>query len=139
MTIIDAIRTHLETYTGLEEDAPIWVDNLGAVPTEYSIEPLPGDKVLETYIDSSSLRSFPFAFNSMESTAGDPARLENIGFFETFAEWLEAQTEAGTLPTLGTGKTAISIEALGWGWMLEQGESGTGIYQIQCRLIYEQE
>lgn len=139
MTIISALKTYLKTYSGLEEDAPVWVDALGPSTTEYAIIPLPGDKVREAYIDGSSERVFPFAFQSMESTADELQRLENIGFYEAFAEWLESQTEAEILPCLETGKTALSIEAVGWGYLYQEGESDTGVYQITCRLVYKQE
>ncbi|MEN6300822.1 MAG: chloramphenicol resistance protein, partial [Anaerolineaceae bacterium] len=58
---------------------------------------------------------------------------------EEFADWLESQTAAGVLPTPGTKKTAESIEATGWGYLFEQGDSDTGIYQIQCKLVYRQQ
>lgn len=139
MSIISAIRTYLGTYTGLTAGSPIWVDYMGPTPTEYSVSPLAGSRIVETYIDGSSTREYPFAFHSMESTAADLERLDNSGFFESFADWLDSQTEAGVLPTLGAGKTAEVIEALGWGFLYEQGNSETGIYQVQCRLQYKQE
>lgn len=139
MSIINGLRTYLATYSGLKSGAPLWVDYLGSDPTQYAVVPLAGGKIVESYIDGSSLREFPFAFQSMESTADDLERLENNGFFETFADWLETQTEAGTFPTLSTGQTPELIEATGWGYLYEQGNSDTGIYQIQCRLVYKQE
>ncbi len=139
MTLISAIKTYLATYTGLASGAPIWVDYLGTTPTEYSVAPLAGSKIIEEYIDGSSLREYPFAFRSVESTADDLERLESNGFYEAFADWLESQTKAGVLPSLETGKTPELIEALGWGYLFEQGNSETGIYQVQCRLVYKQE
>jgi hypothetical protein len=139
MSIIQSVRTYLATYTGLKTGAPLWVDFLGNNPSEYAVIPLAGSKVIESYINGSSQREFPFAFQSMESTADDLERLENSGFFETFADWLETQSEAGTLPTLGTGQTSELIEATGWGYLYEQGNSDTGVYQIQCRLVYDQD
>lgn len=139
MSIIEAIQTYLKSYSNLESGAPVWVDYLGSSPVEYSIQPLPGSIVLESYINGSSLRSYAFAFQSMESTADDLERLGTQGFYEEFAEWLEQQTENEDLPTLDSGKTALSIEATGWGYLYQQGESATGVYQIQCRLEYKQE
>ncbi len=139
MSIISAIRSYLKDYTGLASGAPVWVDYLGAIPTEYSVVPLAGNKIVEQYVDGSSLREYPFAFRSVESTAADLERLENNGFFEAFADWLESQTEAGNFPTLDSGQTPELIEATGWGYLYEQGNSDTGIYQIQCRLLYKQE
>ena len=139
MSIISAIKTYLKTYTGLKTNAPVWVDFLGPLPTEYAVIPLAGGRVLESYIDGSSLREYPFAFQSMESTADELERLETQDFYEAFAEWLESQTEIGTLPTLATGKTAVDIMATGWGYLYEQGQSETGVYQIQCKLFYKQD
>lgn len=139
MSIISAIKTYLKTYTGLKTNAPVWVDYLGPLPTEYAVIPLAGGRVLESYIDGSSLREYPFAFQSMESTADELERLETQGFYETFAEWLESQSELGILPTLASGKTAVDIMATGWGYLYEQGQSETGVYQIQCKLFYKQD
>ncbi len=139
MSIISALRSYLENYTGLASGAPVWVDYIGATPTEYSVVPIAGNKIVEQYIDGSSLREYPFAFRSVESTAADLERLENSGFFEAFADWLEVQTDTGALPALGSGQTPELIEATGWGYLYEEGNSDTGIYQIQCRLLYKQE
>jgi hypothetical protein len=138
-SIIEGVRAFIRTYTELSDDAPVWVEYLGPDPTEYAILPLAGGRVIETYITGKRFMEYPFALRSMESTADDSARLENNGFYEAFAEWLDDQTDAGTLPELPSGKTADEIEALGWGYLYEQGESETGIYQVQCRLVYEEE
>jgi hypothetical protein len=139
VSIISALRAYLATYSGLKTGAPLWVDYLGSTPTQYAVVPLAGSKVIERYLNGSSLREFPFAFQSAESTADDLERLENLGFFEAFAEWLESQTAAGAFPILSTGKTPELIEATGWGYLFEQGESESGIYQVNCRLVYQQD
>ena len=138
MSIISAVQTYIKTYTELEANAPVWVDYLGKEPTQYGISPLPGARIIETYLDRSTLREFPFAFEAAVSNADDAIRLENLGFFEAFAHWLDTQSEAGTLPSLGTGKTAEKIEALGWGYPFDENESGTSVYQIQCKLTYSE-
>ena len=139
MTVLSAVKTYIQDYSELETDAPVWVNYLGKDPIEYAIIPLPGAGVVEEYIDGSSKREFSFAFQSMESTADELERLETIGFFEEFSEWLDTQTEADDFPSLESGKTPTKIEALGWGFLYEQGESGTGVYQIQCALTYDQD
>jgi hypothetical protein len=139
MSMISAVRTYLAAYSALKANAPVWVDYLGATPTEYAVIPLAGARIIERYLDGGSLREFPFAFQSTESTADDLERLESAGFYEAFADWLESQTLSGAFPTLGTKKTALSIEALGWAYLYEQGGSDTGVYQIQCKLTYEQQ
>lgn len=138
MSLLSSIKTYISGYSQLATGAPLWVDYLGSEPIGYAIIPLPGTKVVETYLDGSSLREYPFAFQSMELTADEAERLDNNGFYEAFADWLETQSNAGTLPTLASGKTAVSIEALGWAFIYESGESQTAIYRIQCKLTYEQ-
>lgn len=138
MSIIGSVRTYLAAYSGLQEGAPLWVDYLGAQPGQYAIIALPGGTVLERYLNGGSLRQFAFGFQSMESSADDLERLETLGFYEALAEWMETQTESEILPALDAGKTAISIEAMGSGYLMEQGRSDTAIYQVQCKLIYEQ-
>jgi hypothetical protein len=138
MSIISAVADYLKTYTGLETGAPVWVDYLGADPTQYAIIPLPGAKIVESYLNGGSVREFPFAFQSTESTADDAERLDTQGFYEALSDWFETQSNAGTLPTLGTKKTATKIEALGWGMLEEQGPSDTATYLIQAKLTYEQ-
>lgn len=138
MSIISAIQTYIQSYASLEADAPVWCDFLGASPVQYSVAPLPGAKIVETDIMGGTRREFPFSFQMVGSTADDLARLDNLGFYEAFSEWLDQQTIDGVLPTLDTGQTALSVEANGWGYLFEQGQSDSGIYQITAKLIYEQ-
>ncbi len=137
MSMITAVRNFLLTYPAMA-DRLIHVDALGSQPTEYAVIPVPGARIVKKYLNEGSGREYPFLIQSMESTADELERIENSGFYEALADWLEAQTDAGNLPILGTGKTAESIEAVTWGFVYEQGESGTGIYQITCKLVYEQ-
>lgn len=139
MTIISAIKTYLLTYSGLETDAPMWVNHLNKNPTEYAIVPLDGTKILANYMDGSSDREYLFAFQSVESTADELARLGNSGFFESFGDWMDAQTKAGMLPTMESNQTPEKIETLGFGYLYQQGQSETGVYQVQCKLTYYQE
>ena len=137
MSILSAVKTFIATCTSI--DSPIWVDHLGVDPIQFAIIPLPGSQIVEEYIDGGSLREYPFALQSVMSTADELERIENCGFFETFSDWLEDKTAAGTFPTLASGQTAEEIEATGWAYLYEQGESGTGMYQLQCSLIYRQD
>lgn len=138
MTIIESVKNYIKTNPTIDNEIPVWVDFIGEKPGEIGIIPLPGNKIEETYLDGTTIRIFRFAIQSMESTADELTRLENSGFYEQLSDWFETQTEAGTLPTLDTGKTALEIETLGWGYLLNEGQSETGIYQVQCALRYRQ-
>ena len=138
MSLISIVQTYIKTYSEIKEKIPVWVNYMNKEPIEFSVVPLPGARIIEAYISGSSLREYTFALQSVESTADELARLTSLGFYEAFATWLETQTEAGHLPDMDEGQTPVLIEALGWGYLFEQGDSQTGIYQIQCRLEYDQ-
>ena len=138
MSTIEAIRAYLKEYSGLESKAPIWVDFLGPRASEYSIVPLGGDKILERYLDGGSQREYGFALQGMKATGDNLTRLETLGFFEAFGDWLDTQTLARAFPVLDAKKDVLRIEATGWGYLMEQDESETGIYQVNCKLTYFQ-
>lgn len=137
MSIIDAVQTFVETYSGIGANEPVQINQLDNVPDGYSIVPVGGGGVINTFINGTEVIEFPFVLQSAKSTMDDPNRLENIAFCEAFTIWMKAQDQAENYPTLGTGETPIEIETLGWGFLFEQGKSGVGVYQIQCRLEYE--
>lgn len=138
-TIIGAIQEYLQTYEGIESGAPVWVDYIGTEVTQYEIVPMPGSRIVESYLDGSSLREYPFSFQFSGSTADDTARLGNSGFAETFADWVEEQSNSKILPILSNNKTAESMEVTNSGYLEQAGDSQTGIYSIQCKLTYTQE
>lgn len=136
MSVVSNLKTFLQTYAGFV--GPTWVNNLDSKTEEYSIIPLPGPRTVSTDIVGNKTREYPFAIQSVKSTAAELERLETIGFFEAFSDWLDTQTDTGVLPNLGTGKEAESITAINWAFLYQQGESQTGIYQVQCILTYIQ-
>ena len=84
-TIISALKAYLLTYPELTDGASLNVDFVGPDMKGYNIAPLPGEKVLESYIDGGSMRAYPFSFQSVESTADELARMEANGFYEDFS------------------------------------------------------
>lgn len=138
MSMLSVIKAYIKTNPNIESSVPVWVDFMGSEPDQISIIPIPGSRVIEDYINGDSMRAFPFAIQSVESTADELERLQNSGFYEELSEWFETQTFSGVLPTLEDDKVAESIETMGWAYLFAQGESQTGVYQIQCRLVYFQ-
>ena len=134
MSDIKAIQDYLLSYQALEDDRPVWVEMLGEEPLSYTVFLVPGKQVTEDIMGNKTV-SYPFGFGAMEVIA-DNSALVTAEFYETFADWLDTQTEAGTLPSLDSGKTALSIEALDTATIIERAEK-TGVFQILCRLIYE--
>ena len=134
MSDIKAVQDFLLSYQSLEDDRPGWVEMLGEEPLSYTVFLMPGQQVEEDIIGNKTV-SYPFGFGAVEVIADNSALLA-AEFYEAFADWLDEQTESGNLPTLDTGKTAISIEALDTATIIERAEK-TGVFQILCKLVYE--
>lgn len=135
-SITQGIKTFLETYSPLS--GGIYVEFVGEQPTEYSVVMLPELEKIQEYISHGGIYGRHFLLNMRAATNEDADRLQSSGFFEDFQEWLMSQTEAGVLPTLPTGYTALSIEALSNGYLMESSEVlSTAVYSINCRLVYE--
>ena len=102
----------------------------------YSIEEVPSDVVIQKYVDGSSKRQYVFVFASRESYSEDVIdNINNSGFYEDFAEWLEEQTNNDNLPFIGDDKEVLKIEAMTNGYAFKT-DVDTARYQIQCRMIY---
>ena len=134
MSDIKAVQDFLLSYQSLEDDRPVWVEMLGEEPLSYTVFLVPGKQVEEDIIGNKTV-TYPFGFGAVEVIADNSALLA-AEFYEAFADWLDEQTESGNLPTLDTGKTAISIEALDTATIIERAEK-TGVFQILCKLVYE--
>lgn len=135
-TIIQALQTFIATCPLLAGLTPL-VNYLEETPDSYGIFPLPGDKQVINYPAKGGLYEFPFAFQVNASRADDLARLQVQGFFEQFGKWLDTQDDAEIYPTLSAGETVFEIEALGQGYLLDQGESNVSTYEVPCKLTYE--
>ncbi|HUM44086.1 MAG TPA: hypothetical protein PKI14_14180 [Fervidobacterium sp.] len=137
--IIEKIREYFLNCPILDEYARLNIDFLGVEPTQYTIEGQPVDPVIQKYVDGGALKQYVFVFGSREYYGADVLQnIENSGFFERFAEWVEEQSEKENLPELEGNKQAISMEVLTSGYLFSASEDNAR-YQIQMRLIYYEE
>lgn len=137
MSIVQCVRDFIMKCPFLNE-GKINVDYLGLDVTEYSIDAVPAETVIKKYIDGSSERQFLFNFASIEYYGADVIQnIDNSGFYERFAKWLDDMSSSGELPEMPEGTKPIKIEALSSGYMFDSN-TDTARYQIQCRLLYYQ-
>lgn len=137
MSIIESLQNFIATCPALNAFAELHVDGLEPDAVNYSIDTLPGTRILSQDLAGNKTREFPFALTSREASVDDLARIANTGFYEQFADWLEEQTDNENLPNLGTKRTAESIEATSWGYLYQRDENDqTAIYQIICKMTY---
>lgn len=139
MSVLSAVKEFIATFTELDADAPLYVNHVGDKPTQYGIYPMPNSGTVEEYLNGASIEEFFFIFQSAESTADEAERIDTFAFYEDFSAWIKAQDRAENFPSLDDDKTPYEIETIsGQGFLSEEGESSTAIYQIQCRLEYHQ-
>lgn len=135
--IMEEVRRFLRTYPPLAEGR-LHVDFLPAQAQSYSVEAVPAQEVIRTYVDGSTVRQFLFVVASREFF-GDKIKqqLDNLSFYGDFSEWLRGQTAAGRLPDLGEGRTALLMETTTSGYAMA-AEASMARYQIQCRMEFFQ-
>ena len=141
MTVIESVKDYILTCPLLKELKRLNIDFLPEDPDTYSIEGVPAAEIIRHYLDGGTERQFLFVFAARLFYSEEVRNnIENSGFYEKFAEWLEEQTEADNLPKLAEGKTATKIEAMSSGYLYDiSGDLTNARYQIQCRLIYDKE
>lgn len=139
MTIIESIRNFIKTCPFLEEfdgAIRIGVDFLDEQSTTYSIEKVPCNPIIKKYVDGSTKKQEQFIFASREIYGQDVFNnLDNINFYEKFAQWIETNDDKGNLPVLENGKESLSIEVTSNGYAF-QTDVDKAQYQIQMKLIF---
>ena len=94
MKIIESVKNFILTCPHLAELAAVNVDFLPDSPDTYSIEEVPTNTVLNTYLDGSQERQYVFVFASRLYYSDETKNnIENSGFYEDFSDWLDEQTK----------------------------------------------
>lgn len=140
-TIIEGVKSFISTFPGLSSGATVLADFLGPDGDQYSIEEEPAQTILTRYVDGSSSRQYVFVFAARFPYSDEIRQnIDNCGFYEAFADWMEEQSESDNLPEMPAGKTPTGIEAMSSGYLFDiAGDMRNARYQIQCRLLYDQE
>ena len=140
MTIIESVRRWLATCPEIA-GRKISVDFLPAEECTISIDGTVITPIIKRYLDGSTVRQFAFTI-ATRSYYGDMTsqQIDNLEFYEKFSAWLEAQSAADNLPYLGGDKIADRVEATSSGYLYDiSSNAASARYQIQCRMIYDQD
>lgn len=106
----------------------------------FSVDIMPSSVKVSNYTSGGGVRQRLFVLRTNGEYKEDTlARINSSGLFEALADWMEQQTQRGTLPELPHGKTALQMEAMTPGVRYASAKSTMGQYQIQCRLTYLQD
>ena len=131
-SMIEAIKEFISKCP-LLKNGKINVDYLGNEVSDYSIEVVPADVVIQKYLDGSEDRQLICVFASRESYSEDVIQnILNSKFYEDFSEWIETQNDNGILPQIDGIE---SIECTSPGYAFQTSEN-MARYQIQMRVLY---
>lgn len=137
--IIDALRNyirncpHLDTFNNAIK---VNVNYLEGNPDTYSIEEVPINPIVRKYVNGDSIRQYAFIFTSREPYGADVFQnIDNSGFYEKFADWIENNNDKEIFPLLDNGLEPLAIEVTSTGYAFAVTED-TAQFQIQLRLKY---
>lgn len=137
--VVKAIRDFVKQCPYLPEFyKSLNVDYQGADVGCYMIESTPADPWVKKYTNGSGIKQFPFVFSSKEyHSASVQENINNSGFYEHFAEWLEECARNGVFPELEGNRKGMKIFASTSGYVYDT-ENGKAQYVIQCNFHYFQ-
>lgn len=141
MTVIEALHSYFKTSPALA-DVRLDIDCLQRDPAKFSLDSIPGERILKKYIDGSSVRRQLFTISSRTPYGPDLAQqTTNLDTFGELEDWLDSQEQLGILPPLGNNRKARSLRVTSSAYPIEVDEGqgvSTARYQIQLELIYLQ-
>ena len=131
--MIEKIREYFIGNNIIDENSRINVDFLGEEPTEFALEPIPVNPILEKYVNGTSLRQFQFELLSCNDYGADVIQnMSNSSYYENLYNLIEQNNKERILPNV---KGIESIECLNSGGILDAG-TNTARYSIQMRITY---
>ncbi|MBQ8733167.1 MAG: chloramphenicol resistance protein, partial [Anaerotignum sp.] len=106
VNIMERVRQFLRTYPPLS-NGKLNVDFLPEDAKSYSVEAVPAQENIRSYVDGSSVRQCLFVVASREIFGEEvQQQLENLDFYWKLSDWLKEKTRKKELPDLGEGKQA---------------------------------
>jgi hypothetical protein len=112
------------------------VNYLESSPDTYSIEEIPIEPIVKKYVNGDTIRQYAFIFTSREPYGVDVMQnIDNSGFYEQFAQWVESQNDNEIFPILGNGLEPLEIKVTSTGYAFAVTED-TAQFQITLRLKY---
>lgn len=131
--MIEQIRQYFIDNNIIDEECRINVDFLGEEPTEFALEPIPVNPILERYVNGDSLRQFQFQLLSCQDYGSDVMQnMANSTYYEKLYTLIEDNNKKKILPKIDG---IDSIECLNSGGILDAG-TNTARYSIQMRITY---
>lgn len=104
-------------------------------PNNYSIDKIPTESVVETWITGEEIHRDVFSFRSRNNYSQDTLiNLLNVGFFEVFESIINSNNKKGILPDI---QGIESIRCLNCGSM-NNATTNTAEFDIQIQITYKE-
>ena len=104
-------------------------------PNNYSIDKMPTESVVETWITGEEIHRDVFSFRSRNNYSQDTLiNLLNVGFFEVFESIINSNNKKGILPDI---QGIESIRCLNCGSM-NNATTNTAEFDIQIQITYKE-
>ena len=108
---------------------------LSSDPNNYSLDKIPTESVVETWITGEEIHRDVFSFRSRNNYSQDTLiNLLNIGFFEVFESIINSNNKKGILPNI---QGIESIKCLNSGSM-SNATTNTAEFDIQIQITYKE-
>ncbi|AUM91509.1 hypothetical protein [Clostridium botulinum] len=137
--IIDSLRNYMRELKCLDtfnNAIRVNVNYLEPNIDTYSIEEIPIEPIIKTYINGDSVRQYAFIFTSREPYGADVlTNIDNSGFYEKLADEIEQNNNNAILPVLETNLEPLEIKITSTGYAFAVTED-TAQFQIQLKLKY---
>ncbi|CAM2828352.1 chloramphenicol resistance protein [Hathewaya histolytica] len=137
--IIDSLRNYIRKCPHLDKfnnAIKVNINYLEPNADTYSIEEVPIEPIVKKYVNGDSIRQYAFVFTSREPYGSNVLQnIDNSGFYEKFAEWIENNNDNNIFPKLNNGMEAIKMQVITTGYAFAVTED-TAQYQIQLKLKY---
>lgn len=131
MSIIGILRDYFQAYPGwgaerLELNCLREVDRC-------SIDAVPCEPIIKTYLDGSSVRQCQFTLSARTYHSQDLRGQEaNMAVFDGLADWLESKKFFRDLPGLAPGKKARDVEITSTAYPTSSAQTGRRDIKCNC-------
>lgn len=134
---IKSVRDWLRSCPLVDSNDKFSINYLGAQPTEYTVDDVPGVGVIKKYYGG-ALKQKTYVIASRQSYSADVLQnAANSGLFDNLTKWVETQNINRSYPTLGNGAIVQQVDVLSSGYLMEVG-SDSARFQFEIQILYRE-
>lgn len=138
MIVASGLRTWLSAFSGLAGNR-INMDCLGDDLGAYSINTDPS-LIVKNYLDGTRSVEQVFVLSSVEPWGEDIAQnSEALEWYENLSSWVREKVRKREFPELGKNRRCILVEIVSAPYLMDVGDNGSGLYQVQIKIKYFEE